>query len=142
MLSLPAPPARRLMSLAFSLIIPRLNSSLGSSALPARIVSLSFWLSCATSRSRSVAALDPEAADEEAFEGMLGILRPAKADGTDGCVVAGGWVDGVEDVPPLRGFEAGVDGVLPAFMKPRKDAIVAYSSICLTARNDPVLLES
>lgn len=42
MFSLPAPPALRLMSLALSLIIPRLNSSLGSSALPARIVSFSF----------------------------------------------------------------------------------------------------
>ena len=60
MFSLPVPPARRLMSFALSLIIPRLNSSLGSSVFPARMVSFNFWLCCAISRSRIVAALEPE----------------------------------------------------------------------------------
>ena len=56
--------------------MPKLNSSFGSSALPARVASFSFWLWAAISLSRIIAALvEPAVLDvrdvgaEKAFDG-------------------------------------------------------------------------
>jgi len=119
MFSLPAPPARRDMSRAFSLIMPRLNSSLGSSELPALIVSFNFWLCWAISRSLKAAALPPEGAEaDNGKEGVdVGIV------GGCGCV-GGGCVAGVEEVDAVKGTGAGVAGVVPGFRNEEKPLMV------------------
>jgi hypothetical protein len=127
MFSLLAPPARLLISLAFSLIIPTLNSSLGSSVLPARIVWFNFWLCSAISRRRIVAALDPEEADaKDVVVGTLGTVFVEKL--FDGCCPAcvGGWLAGVDDVDGCVAatFEAGVEGAEPGFRKEVKELMV------------------
>lgn len=143
MFSLPAPPARLLISLAFSLIIPRLNSSLGSSVLPARIVSFNFWLCSAISRSFRVAALDPEEAD--ANDIVVGTLRTVLVGKPfDGCcpVCPGGWVAGVVDVDGCvaRGFDAGVEGVVPGFRNEVKELMVAVAPKVSFKRNTMLMV--
>jgi len=128
MFSLPTPPARRLMSLALSLIIPRLSSSFGKSALPARIDSFNFWLRSAISRSRNVAVLELLTVDAD-------IVGAVERDGVEKAVVCGcagvvdaGCVNGVEaenEGPAAGAFEAvaGVEGILPLLEKEEKALI-------------------
>ena len=103
--------------------MPRLNSSLGSSALPARIVSFSFWLCWASSRNFIDAALDPE--ETEGIGSPLGVEDGIAVAGccADGVAVDGGCVAGVVD-DAGNADEEEVAGAFPWFRNDEKELIV------------------
>jgi len=102
------------MSRALSLIMPRLSSSLGRSALPARTDSLSFWLCWASSRNLRAAALCAVAAGTNAGVLLVEAAGVPAGAGTGvakafgGCCWGAGACCGGADVDNASELAAGV----------------------------------